>query len=186
MAVWLARRPEKAVTLPVMPPPAIANVESSGGIEKKWTGYNDQNDDIAAVYDGADPISSADESHRYFRMRPPTGQPAWVEYDFKAPTRISSASVYFADDRRFCKLPATWRVLYRDGGDWKPIPASYTVDKDRFNTAAFVPVTATAVRLEVEPRTVHYKTGEIGPPGANFLTRDTDWREFGIIEWRVQ
>jgi hypothetical protein len=186
MAVWLARRPEKAVTLPVTPPPAIAKVESSGGIEKKWTGYNDQNDDIAAVYDGADPISSADESHRYFRMRPPTGQPAWVEYDFKAPTRISSASVYFADDRRFCKLPATWRVLYRDGGDWRPIPADYTVAKDRFNNAAFAPVTATAVRLEVEPRTVHYKTGEIGPPGANFLTRDMDWREFGIIEWRVK
>src|ERR1039457_7565822 len=81
-------------------------------------------------------------------MRPPTGQPAWVECDFKAPTRISSSSVYFADDRRFCKLPASWRVLYRDGGDWKPIPADYAVDKDRFNTAAFAPVTATAVRLD--------------------------------------
>jgi uncharacterized protein len=186
MAVWLPRRAEKAVTLPVPLPPGIAKVESSGGIEKKWTGYNDQNDDLAAVYDGAEPITSADESHRYFRMRPPVGEHAWVEYQFQSPARISTSSVYFADDRRFCKMPATWRILYRDGAEWKPVTAAYSVEKDRFNTATFAPVTTSAVRIEVEPRTVHYKSGEIGPPGANFLTKDTDWREFGIIEWRVK
>ena len=186
MAVWLARRPEKAITLPTPLPPNIEAVQSSGGIEKKWTGYNDQNDDIAAVYDGFDPINSADESHRYFRMRPPAGQRAWVEYDFKAPATISSAAIYFADDKRFCKLPASWRVLYKNAGAWKTVDAGYTVSKDQFNSATFAPVTTSAVRLEVEPQTIHYQTGQIGPPGANFLTRDIDWREFGIIEWRVR
>jgi hypothetical protein len=38
----------------------------------------------------------------------------------------------------------------------------------------------------VEPHTVHYKSGEIGPPGAMFLNNDIDWRELGVIEWRVQ
>jgi hypothetical protein len=163
-------------------------VRSSGGIEKKWTGYNDQNDDIAAVYDGVTPLSSADESNLYFRMRPPVGQPAWVEYAFKKPVTISTTEVYFADDRRFCKLPASWRVLYKVGDEWKPVAArgAYTVDKDTFNRVAFAPVTTGAVRIEVEPATHHYKTGEIGPPDAMFLSRDLDWREFGLIEWRVK
>jgi hypothetical protein len=96
--------------------------------------------------------------------------------------------VYFADDRRFCKLPASWRVVYKDGDTWKPVVAKapYAVVKDQFNRVPFAPVTTTAVRIEVEPATRHYKSGEIGPPEAMFLTKDTDWREFGLIEWRVK
>ena len=186
MAVWLPRSPERATALPIHPPANIARVQSSGGIEKHWTGYNDQNDDIAAVYDGVDPLSSADESHRYFRMRPKLGERAWVEYDFQQPATVSTSSVYFVDDQRFCKLPASWRVLYKDGTGWKPVPAAYRVEKDRFNSVAFPAVITSAVRLEVEPQTRRYKAGEIGPPGAMFLKSDIDWREFGIIEWRVK
>ena len=188
MEVWLPRTTDRARPPSVEPPDPVASVHSSGGIEKKWTGYNDQNDDIAAVYDGVDPLNSADESHLYFRMRPPAAQRAWVEYEFKRPTRISSAQAYWVDDKRFCKLPASWRVVYRDGGEWKAVAArgEYGVEKDRFNSVTFDPVTTTAVRLEVEPKTVHYKAGEIGPPGAMFLSSDIDWREFGIIEWRVK
>jgi hypothetical protein len=186
MAVWLPRRAEEAITLPTPLPPNIARVDSSGGIEKKWTGYNDQNDDIAAVYDGFDPIGSADESHRYFRMRPPVGQRAWVEYDFKTPAAISSAAVYFADDKRFCKPPSGWRILYKAGDTWKAVDADYAVARDKFNSVTFTPVTTNAVRLEVEPQTIHYKSGQIGPPAASFLQHDIDWREFGIIEWRVK
>jgi DUF1680 family protein len=186
MAVWFPRTAEKATVLPVPLPPNIGQVRSSGGIEKKWTGYNDQNDDISAVYDGVDPLSSADESHRYFRMRPPVGEHAWVEYDFQRPEKISSSSVYFVDDKRFSKLPASWSLSYKDGLAWKSIPAAYAVDKDKFDSVTFPPITTTAVRLEVEPQTRHYKAGEIGPPGAMFLDRDIDWREFGIIEWRVK
>ena len=188
MQVWLPRSPDLARATPVALPDPIAAVRSSGGIEKKWTGYNDQNDDIAAVYDGVTPFSSADESNLYFRMRPPVGERAWVEYAFMRPVTISTTEVYFADDRRFCKLPASWRLLYKDGDEWKPVAAqgAYTVDKDAFNRVAFAPVTTGAVRIEVEPATHHYKTGEIGPPDAMFLSQDLDWREFGLIEWRVR
>ena len=185
MAVWLPRNPGKATVLPVRLPSNIEQVQSSGGIEKKWTGYNDQNDDISALYDGIDPLSSADESHRYFRMRPQVGERAWVEYDYRRPTTITSSAVYFVDDKRFCKLPVSWRVLYKEGASWKPIAGSYAVDRDKFNSVTFPPVTTSAVRIEVEPQTRHYKAGEIGPPGAMFLNRDIDWREFGMIEWRV-
>ena len=188
MQVWLARTAAKARVTPVLPPAPIAEVRSSGGVAKQWTGYNDQNDDVAAVYDGVDPLSSADESNLYFRMRPAVGSPGWVEYQFAKPTRISSTAAYWVDDRRFCKPPESWRILYKNGDKWEPVVArgAYGVNKNAFNRVEFEPVTTTAVRLEVEPKTVHYKTGEIGPPAAMFLDGPVDWREFGIIEWRVR
>jgi len=187
MTVWIARDSGTARIKPVLPDPVV-RVDSFAGIEKAWTGYGDQNDDLCAVYDGADPLHSADESHLYFRMRPPEGKPAWIEYTFKAPVRISSSSVYFADDRRFCRLPASWRIVYKDGDEWKPVAnkTPYTVDRDRFNEIAFQPVTTTAVRIEVEPQSILYKGGAAGPPAAMRISKDTIWREFGLIEWRVK
>jgi DUF1680 family protein len=187
MTVWMARNAETARLKPVLPDPVV-RVDSYAGIEKAWTGYGDQNDDICAVYDGAEPLSSADESHLYFRMRPPEGRPAWIEYEFKAPTQISSSKVYFADDRRFCRLPSSWRIVYKDGDSWTPVENSspYTVDKDNFNQVAFRPVTTTAVRIEIEPQSILYKGGAAGPPAAMRISKDTIWREFGIIEWQVK
>src|SRR4029079_2598393 len=158
MQVWLPRTAEKARATPIVPPRPIATVASSGGIEKKWTSYNDQNDDIADVYDGATPLSSADESNLYFRMRPAVGQPAWGEYDFPRPGSVRASDVSFADDSGFCKPPGSWRLVYKSGGAWKPVVAhdAYAVTKDQFNHVTFAPVTSTAVRIEVERVTSHH------------------------------
>lgn len=186
MAVWMAREPGRA-WLPPSPPAPIAAVRTSGGVEKEWTGYNDQNDDLAAIYDGREPLNSADHSHRFFRMRPPVGERAWLVYEFETARRVSSSRVYFFDDKRFCRLPDSWRLLYREGQDWKPVAAqnAYRVELDTWSTVEFEPVTTTAVRLEVEPTTVSYEAGDIGPPAALFLEEDIEWREFGVIEWQV-
>jgi hypothetical protein len=92
------------------------------------------------------------------------------------------------DDRRFSRLPDSWRIVYKSGDQWEPVVArgAYGVNRNAFNRVEFDAVTTTAVRIEVEPKTIHYKTGEIGPPAAMFLTGPVDWREFGIIEWRVR
>jgi hypothetical protein len=166
---WLPRTAANARVAPVLPPGPIAQVCSSGGIEKQWTGYNDQNDDIAAVYDGVDPLGSADESNLYFRMRPAVGSPAWIEYQFSTPTTISTSEAYWVDDRRFCKLPASWRIVYMNGDQWQPVVTrgGYGLNRDTFNRVEFDPVTTTAVRIEVEPKTVHYKTGEIRAAGGH-------------------
>ncbi|HUF71042.1 MAG TPA: beta-L-arabinofuranosidase domain-containing protein [Longimicrobiales bacterium] len=187
MAVWMAREPGRAWLPPALPSD-VASVRTSGGVEKAWTGYNDQNDDLAAIHDGREPINSADQSYRFFRMRPPVGSPAWIEYRFAAERRISSTSVYWFDDKRFCRLPDSWRVLYLADGEWVPVAAErpYEVMLDAWSTMRFEPVDTTAVRIEVEPRTVQYGAGEIGPPAAMFIDSDIDWRETGVIEWRVQ
>ena len=186
MAVWMAREPGKA-WLPPRPPVPIASVRTSGGVEKSPTGYNDQNDDLAAIHDGREPLNSADQSHRFFRMRPPVGERAWLEYEFEAPAPVSSSRVYFFADKRFCNLPESWRLLYQDGEEWRPVATggAFTVELDAWSTVEFEPVVTRALRLEVEPRTVSYKAGQIGPPAAMFIDEDVEWREFGVIEWQA-
>jgi len=186
MAVWMARDAGGA-WLPPRPPAPIVRVATSGGVEKGWTGYNDQNDDLASIHDGREPLGSSDQAYRFFRMRPPEGEPAWLSYEFDAPTRVSSARVYFYDDRRFCRLPASWRLFFLDDEAWRPVTTrgAYPVELDAWSVVAFDPVMARAVKLFIEPRTVSYKAGEIGPPAAMFIDRDVAWRELGVIEWQV-
>jgi uncharacterized protein len=66
-----------------------------------------------------------------------------------------------------CRLPAAWRILYRDGQDWKPIATTepFGTEKDRFNEVKFQPVTTTGLRLEV--------------------TLQPGWSA-GIQEWKVE
>jgi hypothetical protein len=186
MQVWIGRGTQQAWVGPV-PPSPITQATASGEIKKTVTGYNDQNDDLSAVYDGAEPIGSADESSRYFRVRPAAGEPAWIEYELRRPTGITTAQVYFFDDRRFCRLPASWRILYKEGEQWRPVAnrGGYAVQRDQFNVAHFDPVLTAGIRLEIEPRQIEYKVGQIGPPDGFMLSQDVQWREAGVLEFRI-
>ena len=72
----------------------------------------------------------------------------------RQPTTVSSVGVYWFDDtgRGQCRVPASWRVLYRDGKAWKPAHdgAAYQAVKDKFDVVKFAPVTTDALRLEVQ------------------------------------
>ena len=152
-----------------MPEP-IAKVSDLGGIVKAYTGYGDQNDELSAVYDGVEPLHSVRRVPSLLSgCARPRANPPGFEYDFKAPIEVSSSQAYFVDDTRFCRLPASWRVLYKAGGAWKPVENNepYTVEKDKFNQVTFKPVKTTAVRIEVEPQSILYKRGAAGPPGCH-------------------
>jgi hypothetical protein len=79
-----------------------------------------------------------------------------VQYDFnvKKPAAVSGAKVYWFDDTGVggCRVPETWRLLYRDGTEWKPVPGvkEYPVAKDKFCEIVFPPVSTTALRLEAD------------------------------------
>ena len=66
---------------------------------------------------------------------------------------VSEVEVYWLDDTGSgeCRVPVSWRVLYKDGEEWKPVEAAgpYGVEKDRYNKVAFKPVTTSGLRLEV-------------------------------------
>ena len=110
-------------------------------------------------------------------MRPAEGKPAWIQYDFKVSDRnFISARPTSSTTTRFCRLPASWRLLYKDGSAWKPVENNepYTVEKDKFNQVTFKPVKTTAVRIEVEPQSILYKDGAAGPPAAMPIDEDVN------------
>jgi hypothetical protein len=122
-----------------------------------------------ALCDDVLPKSSNDHGLDRFTWWPRKGSVEWVQYDFDKPMMISSASVYWFDDtpRGGCKLPKSWRLLYKDGKDWKPVEGAsdYVVAKDKFCEVKFKEVTTPALRLEVQ------------------LEKDFSG---GILEWRVK
>jgi hypothetical protein len=110
---------------------------------------------LAALSDDLMPASSQDTDVPRFVWFGRKGTSEWVQYDLHAPKQVYSAQVYWAvhnDNTNPGKLPKSWRVLYRDGNDWKEVHTSesYTVAADRINTVSFDPVTTSALRIEVQ------------------------------------
>jgi len=97
-------------------------------------------------------INDGDESTS-FDWWPKKGTTEWVEYAFEKPATVSSAGVYWFDDtgRGEVRVPASWKILYLDGGQWKPVKATtlYGVEKDKYNNVTFKTVTTAGLRLEV-------------------------------------
>jgi len=105
-----------------------------------------------AIHDGEIPSSSHDSSS-YFDWWPKLGGQEWVAYTFEKPAAVSECQLYWFDDSGSgaVRVPASWRILYKDGEDWKPVETAgpYGVERDRFNKVSFKPVTTTALRVEV-------------------------------------
>jgi DUF1680 family protein len=141
MIVWLAASEGVARPTPFPTPSTTAAVTTSPA-RRNTRGIND----------GDDPRSSDDPSS-YFDWWPRRGTEEWAELAFAAPATVSQAELYWFDDtgRGQVRVPASWRLLYRDGQTWKPVDArdQYGVEKDRYNRVTFAPVTTSGLRLEV-------------------------------------
>jgi len=203
MEVWMARTEEKAELAPAATIASTSRASSSCNNGTVGENYpkrrppsvsqrfyplsQDGGSDTRAIQSQREPVNSEDGSGTFLRLRPQTGSNAWVQYDFAQPEKVSGVAVYWKDDRQYCVLPESWRVLYRDGTEWKDVKTIRTdpVEKDKFNRATFEPVTTTALRLEFKLQARIYKKGELGPPDANYLPEDETWYEGGVIEWRV-
>ena len=83
----------------------------------------------------------------------PCSTSEWIEMTFAKPSTVSEAQVYWFDDtgRGGVRVPKSWRLLYKNGADWKPVDAigDYGVAKDAYNTVHFKAVTTSALRLEL-------------------------------------
>jgi hypothetical protein len=125
----------------IEPPPAMASFENG-------------TDPVSAISDGKVPKNSNDHEIPRFTWWANRGTVEWVTYMFKAPTKVSSVSVYWFDDRPGggCAVPKSWRVLYLENKEWKPVAngKGFGVEKDKFNETTFDPVTTIALRVEVQ------------------------------------
>ena len=129
-------------------------------------------DTVEALVDGKEPQDSGDQGVPRFTWWDHKGGTEWVQHDFEKPRKLSRSRVYWFDDGGRgggCRVPASYKVLYREGasGEWKPVKAKgpYDVAMDRYNAVEFEPVEAAAVRLQVQ-----LQKGYSG----------------GILEWRVE
>ena len=147
MEVWLPKTEADARPTPFPTLASTSKVTVSGETDAANGARSPR-----VVADQEEPTSSADDSSQY-NWWPQKGTTEWLQYDFAAPHSISSTDVYwFAEaSRRGISLPASWRVLYLSGSEWKPVEAegSFGVAADQFNHVSFKPVTSKAVRLEV-------------------------------------
>lgn len=105
-----------------------------------------------AIRDGEIPAASNDHSS-YFDFWPTNGSTEWVQYTFEKPATVSESELYWFDDsgQGGVRVPASWRLLYKSGEEWKPVEnlGPYGVEKDKFNRVTFKPVTTGALRVEL-------------------------------------
>lgn len=112
---------------------------------------------VFALNDQLLPRNSHDAAVPRFIWFGKKGTTEWVQYDFPEPKEVRSVEVYWVvheDDNNPGKVPKSWRVLYREGEDWKEVntTSDYSVAADQINQASFAPVTTSALRLEVQLR----------------------------------
>ena len=143
MAVWIAHE-ESAVRVPAKP-----SIASRSKVTVSGHGKGPE-----AINDLQEPSSSNDHEVPFFHWWPRKGSLEWVEYSFEKPAKVSEAEVYWFDDTGGgeCRVPASWRLLYKDGQDWKPVETTESggVAKDQYNRLKFKPVTTDGLKLEVQ------------------------------------
>lgn len=141
MIVWL---PNNAASARPRPFPTVASTSAA----RTSGGRNPH-----AINDQAEPLSSIDATNSFFHWWPKKGTTEWVEYAFSKPAEVSEVELYWVDDtgRGEVRIPQSWRVLYKDGDEWKPVVnnEAYGVEKDRYNKVTFRPVLTGGLRLEV-------------------------------------
>lgn len=150
---WDNRAPgEMEVWMPTAPP-----VPPAGGPEraaKVTLSYVSDNCQPWGVNDGIEPKSSGEQPAALCHWWPHKGTEEWAQYTWTKPIDATGVRVYWFDDtgRGECRIPAAWRVEYRDGDTWKPVLASqhYAVALDRWIDVTFTPVKTTALRLVVQ------------------------------------
>ena len=126
-------------------------------------------DSLAAVDDGLVPDKSGDLGIPRFTWWDHRGTKEWIQYDFETSKEVTSVSVYWFDDTDVgqCRIPASWKVLVRQGDQWVPAQAAESegIAIDKFNTRRLEPIKTSSIRLEVQ------------------LQKDFSG---GVLEWQIQ
>jgi hypothetical protein len=115
-----------------------------------------EGDSIGAVSGLVTPARSSDPNVPRFTWWGHLGTSEWIQYDFVRPARLSAVEVYWFDDSPSggCRVPASWRLVYKDGGKWKPVPgaSTYGTKPNQYNRTTFPAIQTKALRLEAQLR----------------------------------
>ncbi|MDN5552733.1 glycoside hydrolase family 127 protein [Prevotella sp.] len=171
MEVWI---PYSPIYAHVKPQPTIASKAKTlfyqSAIQKDAPETAAVMGEAWGVNDQWEPKRSSDISKPYHYWWLKNGTPESIAYEFDKPYTVSNVEVYWLDfdhyDGNF-RTPESWKLYYQDSeGNWKEVehPSSYGIDKDKYNSVDFTPVTTTGLKIIAQLRK--------GASG-------------GIIEWKV-
>jgi len=111
-------------------------------------------DSTGALNDRLEPSNSIDHGIPRLTFWDHRGTTEWVQYDFDSAQKVSAVEVYWFDDtdRGQCRVPESWKLLYRDGDAWNPVAgvSAFGTEPNKYNRATFTPVETTALRIEVQ------------------------------------
>jgi len=146
MTVWVARTPDRAR---LAPRPTVASRA------KVSVSFHRGGMDPARLNDQQVPENAPDGSVPNFDFWPRKGTAEWVAYEFTESTRVNGVTVWWFDDTGTgeCRLPVSWRVLYRTAADeWQPVTGAseYLIRKRDPVRVTFDPVTTRGLRLEIQ------------------------------------
>lgn len=129
------------------------------------TSYVSPHESLDAFYQTDEPRDSADKSRLAYGNWPRTGV-QWVDLVWHQPISTDAIEVYWYDDQRGVRLPASSRLLAWLDGDWRPVPGAGELGRTRnaWHRLDFPAVRTDRLRLE--------------------LTGDGEYST-GIIRWRV-
>ena len=147
---------------------AVGHLRTAGGVQTTASHNPAQYNGFKFSKSDAKPVSG-DHGIPRLTWWDHRGTREWVQFDFAQSKRVTGVKVYWFDDTGVgqCRVPKSWRVLYRTATEWKPVanPVGQGTAKDQWNEMTFQPVDAPALRMEVELQ-----------PGFSG----------GILEWRVE
>jgi hypothetical protein len=162
MVLWLPEKPE------------LAEIPGEDGVlvdgVRIRASHVNPTDTLTGLLKQGVPQSSNDHSIPRMTWWDHKGSSEWISYRFPKAREVSSVAVYWFDDtgRGACRVPAEWKLLWRDGKEWKPVQrtegAHYGTALDQFNKVTFEPVKTHELKLEVK-----LKPGYSG----------------GVLRWRV-
>jgi len=125
---------------------------------------------VWGVNDQWEPTSSGDISKPYLYWWQKVGVEVNLEYKFEQPETVSNVEVYWLEFDHYdgnYRVPESWKLLYKEGEDWKEVEAkeAYTTLRDQYNKLDFVPVKTTGLKIVAK-----LQKGQSG----------------GVIEWKVK
>ncbi len=142
MTVWLAASLAAARPAPAATLLRTAKVTASFG------------GDLGLLTDQHEPAASLDPDDAHLHWWPQKGSAQWLQAELPAQARVTGVQVYWFDDTGHgeCRVPASWRVLCRQDGEWRPVAAAdgFPVEKDGWCRATFAEVVTDGVRIEIQ------------------------------------
>jgi DUF1680 family protein len=115
-------------------------------------------DYLGAITDGRVPSLAADHSPPRWTSWPQRNRKQTITFEFDHPRKVSQVQIYWVDDDKSIRVPASWSMELKVNGQWedygKYLTDEYGVEKNMFNAVTPNTVkTAEGLRVLMQPRT---------------------------------